>query len=77
MFVIAGLGNPGLRYAGTRHNVGFGAIDELAERCRISVDTEKHKALIGKGVIEGQRVILVKPQTFMNLSGESIRQVMD
>ena len=77
MFVIAGLGNPGLRYAGTRHNVGFGAIDELAERCRISVDTEKHKALIGKGVIEGQRVILVKPQTFMNLSGESIRGLTD
>ena len=77
MFVIAGLGNPGLKYAGTRHNVGFGALDELAEAYRISVDTGKHRALIGKGVIEGQKVILVKPQTYMNLSGESIREVME
>ncbi len=73
MFIIAGLGNPGFKYAGTRHNVGFGAIDVLAERYRIGVDTKKHKALIGKGVIEGQRVVLVKPQTYMNLSGESIQ----
>lgn len=76
MFVIAGLGNPGLKYAGTRHNVGFGVIDALAEKYRISVDMGKHKALIGKGVIEGQKVILVKPLTYMNLSGESIREVV-
>lgn len=72
MFIIAGLGNPGLKYAGTRHNVGFGAIDVLADKYRIGVDAKKHKALMGKGVIEGQKVILIKPQTYMNLSGESI-----
>lgn len=77
MFVIAGLGNPGLKYAGTRHNVGFGALDELADQYRISIDTKKHKGLIGKGVIEGQKVILVKPQTYMNLSGECIREVLE
>ena len=73
MLISAGLGNPGLKYAGTRHNVGFGAIDMLAEKYGIDVDARKHKALIGKGVIEGQKVILVKPQTYMNLSGESIQ----
>lgn len=77
MFVIAGLGNPGLKYAGTRHNVGFGALDELADKYRISIDTKKHEGLIGRGVLEGQKVILVKPQTFMNLSGKCIREVMD
>ena len=77
MFVIAGLGNPGKEYAGTRHNVGFGALDELADKYRISVDTGKHKALIGKGIIEGEKVILVKPLTYMNLSGDSLREVLD
>ncbi|MCI8466338.1 MAG: aminoacyl-tRNA hydrolase [Lachnospiraceae bacterium] len=74
MFIIAGLGNPGLKYAGTRHNVGFGAIDVLAERYGIGVDMGKHKALMGKGMIEGQKVVLLKPQTYMNLSGESLRE---
>lgn len=77
MFIIAGLGNPGLKYENTRHNVGFITVDMLAERYHISISEKAHKALIGKGVIEGQRVILVKPQTYMNLSGESIRSVMD
>ena len=77
MFVSAGLGNPGKEYAGTRHNVGFGALDELADKYRISVDTGKHKALIGKGIIEGEKVILVKPLTYMNLSGDSLREVLD
>ncbi len=77
MYIIAGLGNPGLKYAGTRHNVGFCVIDELSDRFNIRVNEHKHKALIGKGMIGGEKVILVKPQTFMNLSGESIRQVMD
>lgn len=77
MYIIAGLGNPGLKYAGTRHNVGFCVIDELSDRFNIKVNEHKHKALIGKGMIGGEKVILVKPQTFMNLSGESIRQVMD
>ncbi|MCF2681583.1 aminoacyl-tRNA hydrolase [Faecalicatena contorta] len=77
MFIIAGLGNPTLQYEGTRHNVGFDVIDTLAERYNISVDTRKSRALIGKGMIEGYKVILVKPQTYMNLSGESIRSLVD
>lgn len=77
MYIIAGLGNPGKEYVGTRHNAGFSCIDELADKYNISVDTEKFKGLIGKGIIEGEKVILVKPLTYMNLSGECIRQVMD
>ena len=77
MFIIVGLGNPGLKYEGTRHNVGFDVIDKIAEEYHIAVDTRKHRALIGRGVIDGFRVILAKPQTFMNLSGESIRELVD
>lgn len=77
MYLIAGLGNPTKEYDKTRHNVGFSVIDVLADKYRIDVAEKKHKALCGKGVIEGQKVILVKPQTFMNLSGESIREVAD
>lgn len=77
MYIIAGLGNPGSEYEYTRHNMGFRVIDVLAEEYNISVDEKKHKGLIGKGVIEGQKVVLVKPQTFMNLSGECIREVMN
>lgn len=77
MYVIAGLGNPGKKYAKTRHNVGFDTLDIIADRYRIDVTTEKFKALVGTGVIDGQKVILVKPQTFMNLSGESLRLVYD
>lgn len=77
MKLIVGLGNPGAKYAGTRHNAGFSVIDGLAERHNIKVDTCKHKALIGKGVINGEKVILAMPQTFMNLSGESVRAIMD
>ncbi len=75
MKIIAGLGNPTAKYEGTRHNVGFMAIDKIAQKYGISVDTKKHKALVGKGVIAGQKVILAKPQTFMNLSGDSIQQI--
>lgn len=77
MYIIAGLGNPSKEYEGTRHNAGFQVIDQIAEKYNISVDTKKHQALIGKGMIAGQKVILAKPQTFMNLSGESIRSLMD
>lgn len=77
MYIIAGLGNPTEQYAGTRHNVGFDVIDTLADKYNISVEGRKNRAFIGKGVIEGQKVILVKPQTFMNLSGESIRGLVD
>ena len=77
MYIIAGLGNPGLPYEGTRHNAGFDVIDVLAREYNISVDYRKNRALIGKGAIEGRKVLLVKPQTYMNLSGESIRSLLD
>lgn len=77
MYIIAGLGNPGKQYEGSRHNAGFDTLEVLADRYQIEVKEKAHKALIGKGLIEGNKVLLVKPQTFMNLSGESIRSVMD
>lgn len=77
MFVIAGLGNPGREYENTRHNIGFRVIEQIAEKYQISMLERKHKAVIGKGYIDGQKVILVKPLTYMNLSGESIREVTD
>ncbi|MDO4545617.1 MAG: aminoacyl-tRNA hydrolase [Bacillota bacterium] len=77
MFVIAGLGNPGKRYEKTRHNMGFMVVDRLAEKNHIKVNKIKHKALVGDGFISDQKVLLVKPQTYMNLSGESLREVMD
>lgn len=77
MIIIAGLGNPGKEYVNTRHNVGFMAIDALASKYGIDVNEKKHKAIIGKGTINGQKVILAKPQTFMNLSGESLRELVD
>ncbi len=77
MYIIAGLGNPGRQYAHTRHNVGFDAIDVLAEKYNIKVENAKGRALTGSGRIEGQSVLLVKPLTFMNLSGESIRALTD
>lgn len=77
MYIIAGLGNPTLQYEGTRHNVGFDVIDALADKYNISVDYRKNRAFIGKGMIAGRKVILVKPQTYMNLSGESVRGLVD
>ena len=77
MYIIAGLGNPGGKYENTRHNVGFEVIDILADRMGICVEEKKHRALCGKGVLEGEKVVLVKPQTFMNLSGESVRSAAD
>lgn len=77
MFIIVGLGNPGKEYENTRHNAGFNVIDALAEKYNISVSEGKHKALLGKGVIEGHKVILVKPLTYMNLSGEAVREIVD
>lgn len=72
MKLIVGLGNPGLQYAATRHNIGFEAIDVLAELNHISVNKSKFKALVGEGSIGGEKVVLMKPQTYMNLSGEAI-----
>ena len=77
MFIIVGLGNPTKEYEGTRHNVGFDVIDALADKYNISVTEREKRAFCGKGVIEGQKVILVKPQTYMNLSGESVRGFID
>ena len=77
MYIIAGLGNPGRQYENTRHNAGFMALDALADQLGVAVEERKHKALSGKGVIGGERVLLLKPQTFMNLSGESIRAAAD
>ena len=77
MFIIAGLGNPTKEYEGTRHNVGFQVIDKIAEKYNIAVDAKKGRAYVGKGIIEGQKVLLVKPQTYMNLSGESVRSLLD
>ncbi len=77
MYIIVGLGNPGKKYENTRHNMGFLTVDLLAENHDIKINKIKFKALVGEGKIAGQKVVLVKPQTYMNLSGESVRQVVD
>lgn len=77
MYIIAGLGNPTREYENTRHNIGFDVIEALAEKEGIKVLEKKYKAIIGKGNIAGQSVLLMKPQTYMNLSGESIREVVN
>lgn len=77
MYIIAGLGNPGKEYENTRHNIGFDCIDRIAERCQIPVLERKWKAMTGRGYLAGQKVILLKPLTYMNLSGESIRAAVD
>lgn len=77
MIIIVGLGNPGREYEGTRHNVGFLVLEKLAAKENISILEKKHKAIIGKGVVAGVKCILAKPQTYMNLSGESVRQMLD
>lgn len=76
MKIIVGLGNPGEKYARTRHNVGFDIIDLLSEKHGIPVVQEKHRALAGKGWIKDRQVLLVKPQTFMNLSGECVIDIL-
>lgn len=77
MYIIVGLGNPGKEYENTRHNAGFIAIDKLADKYNIEISKEKHKALIGNGMIANEKVVLVKPQTFMNLSGEAVFEVIN
>lgn len=76
MVVIAGLGNPGEKYSNTKHNIGFITVDQIAERHGIRISKLKHKALVGEGMIAGKKVMLVKPQTFMNESGQSIRDIV-
>ena len=77
MYLIAGLGNPGEKYVATRHNMGFSAIDYISQKNNIDVKKSKHKAIIGEGILGGEKVVLAKPQTFMNLSGDSIREIAD
>ena len=77
MYIIVGLGNPERKYAGTRHNIGFSAITAISDAYGISMDIKKHKALCGKGMIAGNKVLLAMPQTYMNLSGESVRELVD
>lgn len=77
MYIIAGLGNPDKKYEKTRHNIGFDVIDALADKYNISMTEKKHKALCGTGVVDGVKVLLVKPQTYMNLSGESLVEAVD
>lgn len=76
MYIIVGLGNPGKEYEHTRHNAGFDVIDILSEKFNIPVTTKKFQALIGDGIIANKRVMLVKPQTFMNLSGNAVKEIM-
>lgn len=77
MYIIVGLGNPTSKYDGTRHNIGFDVITRISDDYNIPLDINKHKAILGSGYIEGEKVILAKPQTYMNLSGESVRALAD
>lgn len=76
MKIIVGLGNPGKQYEFTRHNIGFLVIDQLAEKWNIDVNRTKFKSLVGEGFFAGEKVLLVKPQTFMNLSGEAVLDIL-
>ncbi len=77
MKLVVGLGNPGKKYEGTRHNIGFDCIDRCAELMGIELNELKFKGVFGKGAINGQKLILLKPLTYMNLSGESVRALLD
>ena len=77
MFLIAGLGNPGIEYAATRHNIGFDTVTYLSDKYDIPMRGKENKAVVGKGLIGGQKVLLAQPQTYMNNSGESIRALVD
>ena len=77
MFLIVGLGNPGKEYEDTRHNIGFKVVDNIAKKYNIEINRQKFKGTYGEGFIEGEKVILLKPSTYMNLSGESVREVVN
>ena len=77
MYLIVGLGNPEEEYSNTRHNMGFNTINKLAKQYNIEINKSKFKSLYGNGIIEKEKVILLKPQTYMNLSGTAIKEVMD
>ncbi|MDE6976019.1 MAG: aminoacyl-tRNA hydrolase [Lachnospiraceae bacterium] len=76
MYIIAGLGNPGKKYEGTRHNIGWQVVDELADKHGIRIMESRFRGLVGKGAIGGEKVLLLKPLTYMNLSGESIAEAV-
>lgn len=77
MFLIVGLGNPGKEYEHTRHNIGFDAVDVISHKYNIDINRVKFKGMYGEGNIEGEKVILLKPLTYMNLSGESVREIVN
>ena len=77
MYIVVGLGNPGKDYDDTRHNIGFAVLEKLAAQENISILEKRHKAVIGKGIVEGEKCIFAKPQTYMNLSGECVRELVD
>lgn len=77
MFLIVGLGNPGKEYEDTRHNIGFKVVDNIAKEYNIEINRQKFKGTYGEGFIDGEKVMLLKPTTYMNLSGESVREVVD
>ena len=77
MFLIVGLGNPGKEYEDTRHNIGFKVVDNIAKEYNIEINRQKFKGIYGEGFIDGKKVMLLKPTTYMNLSGESVREVVD
>ena len=77
MFLIVGLGNPGTEYQNTRHNIGFNAINFIANKYNINVNREKFKGMCGEGFINGEKVILFKPLTYMNLSGDAVKLLLD
>ena len=77
MYIIVGLGNPGTEYAGTRHNIGYNVVTRISDDYDIPIRSREHKSICGKGYIEGQKVLLALPQTYMNLSGEAVRSLVD
>jgi PTH1 family peptidyl-tRNA hydrolase len=77
MFVVIGLGNPGRKYENTRHNIGFNIVNVLASEYSIKINQIKHKSLIGTTFVNGEKIMLVKPQTYMNNSGEAVREIID
>ncbi len=77
MYLIVGLGNPGKKYELTRHNMGFITVERLAEKEGIKISRAKFKSLMGEGMIGGEKVVLLKPQTYMNLSGEAVREAFN
>lgn len=77
MYLIIGLGNPEPEYAQTRHNMGFDVVNQLSKKYQITLNKNKYQAIYGTGIIEGEKVILIKPQTYMNLSGKAVKQFVD